>query len=587
MRFRLSLFIFGILALLIMTIVACGGDEEAEPTQVPLATAAPAPTTAPPTRAPAPTTAPVSTAVPAPTRAPVATPIAVPTATPVGMVIKTGGTIRWMPQASTPNLDANHGARTTSQIVEHFYDYPFGWDANLTSQEQMIDTWSVTSDALEYTFKLRDGLTFHDGSPVTSEDLMATIDRWRYSVSSSMPKRLWELAGVPTMEKVDDLTFKLKLNKPFGLWVNYWAGNPTFVMPKEIAEGLTEHDINTDYMGSGPFKFVSWAPGSQIVLERYDDYNSRTDVKDGAAGARLVHVDTLQYMEVPDPASRIAALQTGQGDFTEALPNDFYEVLLGLEGIRTEVVDGWAIPFLATNKLHPPLNNPKSRQALVAATNPELYLRAAYGPPELWTMCPDLFMCKGPWPSKVGQEVYEAPVDMVKAQKLWDEAVEESGFKGKIVLLTNTDFADFYAAALVTKEMLEKLGAEVDFVVSDWAGVISRKVGQVETPPAEGGWHFYQSWGEAWDPIQDTRLGNSWNGGWHNEEGQALIEQFAVAKSPEEAQAIVDELQRIFWYEDPAVIPYGNFSFLIAMLDDVEGYVPHKRIMMDAVWLDR
>jgi peptide/nickel transport system substrate-binding protein len=492
-----------------------------------------------------------------------------------------------MPQASTPNLDANHGARTTAQIVAHFYDYPFGWDNALTSKEQMIESWSMTSDALEYTFTLRAGQTFHDGSPVTSEDLMATVERWRHSVSASMPKRLWDLAGEPAMEKVDNLSFKLKLNKPFGLWINYWAGNPAFVMPKEIAESLEEADINTDYIGSGPFKFSAWVPGSRVVLERYDGYNSRTDPKDGAAGERLVHVDTLEYMEVPDPASRLAALQTKQGDFSEAIPNDFYEVLQDMSGVRVEVVDGWAIPFLATNKLHPPLNNPKSRLALVAATDPEIYLRAAYGPPELWTTCPDLFMCSGQWPSKVGQEVYEAPVDMVLAQQLWDEAVAETGFEGEMVLLTNTDFADFYAAALVTKEILENLGNEVEFFVTDWAGVISRKVGQVETLPAEGGWHFYQSWGEAWDPIQDSRLGTSWNGGWHNEEGQALIEQFASAKSPAEAQAIVDELQRIFWYEDPAVIPYGNFSFLIAMQDDLRGYVPHKRIMLDAVWLDR
>ena len=498
-----------------------------------------------------------------------------------------GGIIRWMPQASTPNLDANHGARTTSQIVAHFTDYPFNWTQELQSKEQMVDTWSWDSDSTTFTFTLRSGMNFHDGTPVTSEDVMASIERWRHSLSASMPKRMWDLSGEPTMSKTDDLTFELRLNEPFALWVSYWAGNPTYVMPRAVAQGLEEQDINTDYNASGPFEFVEWFPGNIVILDRYEGYNPRSDPKDGAAGARIVHVDRLEYIEVPDPATRVAALRTGQGDFSEAIPNDFYQTLLDDSNVRAELIPGWAIPFLATNKLYPPLNNPKSRQALVAATDPEKYLRAAYGPPEMWTKCPDLFMCNGSWPSKVGDDVYSAPVDMEKAKRLWNEAVEESGFTGKIVLLTNTDFADFYAAALITRDILEQLGAEVEFVVTDWAGVISRKVGNLRKEPSEGGWHFYQSWGEAWDPIQDSRLGRTWNGGWPNEEAQGLIERFAFSESREEAQAIVDELQRIFWYEDPAVIPYGTFSYLVGMHRDVQDYTPHKRMMLDGVWLDR
>ncbi len=99
----------------------------------------------------------------------------------------------------------------------------------------------------------------------------------------------------------------------------------------------------------------------------------------------------------------------------------------------------------------PAAQQPKVQTGAGRRHRPEKYLRAAYGPPEMWTKCPDLFMCNGSWPSKVGDDVYSAPVDMEKARRLWNEAVEESGFTGKIVLLTNTDFADFYAAALITR----------------------------------------------------------------------------------------------------------------------------------------
>jgi peptide/nickel transport system substrate-binding protein len=581
--------VISVLAIAMLALVGCGGDEEGtvviQPTARPAAAPATAPATALPAAAPAPTAVPFRAATAVPVAAPVY-PTAVPAQTAPAEP-KKGGVIRWMPQASTPNLDANHGARTTSQIVAHFMDTPFNWNQDLQSKEQMVDAWSWDSDTTTFTFSLRDGMTFHDGTPVTSSDVMASIERWRHSLSASMPKRMWDLSAGPTMSKTDDLTFDLSLNKPFALWVSYWAGNPTFVMPKETADSLEEEDVNTNYNASGPFKFVEWFPGNTVILDRYDVYNPRSDPKDGAAGARIVHVDRLEYVEVPDPATRVAALRTGQGDFSEAIPNDFYQTLLDDPDVRAEIIPGWAIPFLATNKLYPPLNNPKARMALVAATDPEKYLRAGYGAAEMWSKCPDLFMCNGSWPSTVGNEVYSAPVDMEKAKRLWNEAVEESGFTGKIVLLTNTDFADFYAAALITRDILEELGAEVDFVVTDWAGVISRKVGNLHKDPSDGGWHFYQSWGEAWDPIQDSRLGTTWNGGWDNEEAQKLIEQFAFSKSNEEAQAIVDELQRIFWYEDPAVIPYGTFSYLVGVHRDVRNYTPHKRMMLDGVWLDR
>jgi ABC-type transport system substrate-binding protein len=156
-----------------------------------------------------------------------------------------------------------------------------------------------------------------------------------------------------------------------------------------------------------------------------------------------------------------------------------------------------------------------------------------------------------------------------------------------MVLLTNTDYSDFYAAALITKDILEGFGADVEFVVSDWGGVISRKEAHVATAPADGGWHFYHTWGGPNDPVTDGTISTGWNGGWHNAEAQQLIVDFAAAKSTEEAYAAVEALQTIFWTEDPATIPYGWFKFVVGRQDYVQGYVPHKRILMTGIWLDQ
>ena len=83
-------------------------------------------------------------------------------------------------------------------------------------------------------------------------------------------------------------------------------------------------------------------------------------------------------------------------------------------------------------------------------------------------------MCGTAWATEAHSDNYHN-VDKMKAQELWDQAVEATGWDGKMVLLTNPDYPDFYAAALITKRILEDLGEEVDFVVTDWATVISRK----------------------------------------------------------------------------------------------------------------
>lgn len=582
----------------LLGILGCGAAEAPTPQQpaTPLPPAPPQPAPAVATVAPQQPAAPAQPA-PAPTAAQVFQPISPPVqpaVTPVRVreapaqttTIKQGGTIRWAPQATIANLDpVRQTSFVTFSLVRHFYDYPVGYNAKREAGLQMLERWELTSDSREYTFKLREGLAFHNGNPVTSEDVMASIERWK--TTPGTPGTLWDLAGKPTMTMVDARTFKFVTGDVFGLWVPFWASSPTFVMPREVVSRLQVQDINTNYTGSGPFKFVSWVPGNRAIIERNAAYKPRSDAPDGDAGARIAYVDKIEYMEVPDAATKLAALQTRHVDFAEGLPNDFYKTLVDSPSLDVVVIPQWARPGLATNKLNPPLNNPKSRLAILAATDPEKYMRAAYGGPDLWELGPCLWACTAQWGSQVGAEAYKKQVDMEKARRLWKEAVDETGFKGKMVLLTNTDYADFYAAALITKEILESLGAEVDFVVTDWATVISRKEANLRKPPEEGGWHFYHTWQGPLDPITDAAINQAWNGGYHNAKVVELRNKFIRAKSVEEAKAIVDEIQRVFWFEDPAIIPYGWFKFVVAMQDDVEGYRPHNRMMMEGVWLNR
>ena len=602
-RILLLLGIGSIMLLLMVLALACAPapapTQQAAPQPAPVAPQAPAP------QAPQAPQQPAAPAMPAPAApaAAAAAPQVFSPAPPTGRTIATpvrqammeeapdtgpkfGGIFRWTPQASVPNLDPTRQTSfVTHSIVYQWYDYPFGWNLDRVAQEQMVDTWSVNDEATEYTFSLREGLEFHDGNPVTSEDVTASILRWK--TTPGLPGTLWDLAEEPTVEAVDELTFKLNPGKPFGLWIPFWVSLPTYVMPKEGVEPLQISDIMTDYTGSGPFKYVEWIPGNRVVMDRNENYNPRSDAGNGDAGARIAYVDRVINLEVPDAATKLAALQTKQTDFAEGLPNDFYDTIVNSPGIKAVVIPQWARPQLATNKRNAPLTNPKARLAIQAATDPEKYLGAAYGGPDLWDLGPCLWACGAQWGSDIGAEQYYE-VDLEKARALWQEAVAETGFSGKLVLLTNTDYSDFYASALITKEILESLGAEVDFQVSDWATVISRKESANARDTVEDGdWHFYHTWGGPLDPITDSAIGLTWNGGYHNERIIELRDEFLNSTSLEEAKAITEEIQRIYFEEDPATIMYGWFKFVVAMQEDVQGYVPHKRIMMQGMWLDR
>jgi len=571
--------------LALMASIACGSSDAAAPA----AAAAPkAAAAAPKAAAAAAPAAAAKAAAPAASAAAAPKATAVPTARPVVAAAvsgpKKGGHLKWTNQASIGSLDPTRNTSfVTATLVGHWYDFIFTWDSDLIATEQMIDDWSMNADATEYSFTLRDGLAFHTGAPVTSDDVLASIERWRTQVGT--PGVMWDLAK-PTTSKVDDKTFKVSPTQPFGLWVDYWAQDKTNIIPKATLDATGEEETLTDYTGSGPFQHVEWDPGARNLVKRNEAYVPRNEPKDGMAGGRIALLDSFEVLEVPDAATRVAALQTKQVDFTEGLPNDFFGTVSADANLKVHLIPNWAIPNMATNKLWPPLNNPKSRLAILLMTDPAEYMAAGYGDAALWNTCGAIYFCGSTWATDAHTDNYWN-VDKAKAQILWDEAVAESGFEGKMVLLTNTDYSDFYAAALITKRILEELGAEVDFVVTDWATVISRKIANLDKSPQDGGWHIYHSWGGFMDPIGDPRIGKSWNGGWGNERGYKLVEDFSKAKSKADAEKIVDEIQRIYLTEDPPNINYGSFSFLMVMQQDVMDYQPFRNVNIEGVWLDR
>ena len=161
---------------------------------------------------------------------------------------------------------------TTAYIVRNhgymIYDTLFSVDAKLEPKPQMVDTWSVSDDRLTYTFALRDGLNFHDGAPVTSDDVIASLKRW--GVNDTVGKRL--MRALKEFKAVDAKTFQIVLTEPFNYMIKALAkpsSTVPFILPKRVAETPASQQIR-ETIGSGPFVFKQdeWRVGEKVVYEK-------------------------------------------------------------------------------------------------------------------------------------------------------------------------------------------------------------------------------------------------------------------------------------------------------------------------------
>src|SRR5690242_6600601 len=262
---------------------------------------------------------------------------------------------------------------TTAYITrDHGYmvfDTLLATDANFKVQPQMAE-WKVSDDKLTYTFTLRDGLKWHDGAPVTAEDCVASLQRW--GKVDGMGQKLMEYTAA--IEAPDAKTITLKLKQPYGL-VLETIGKPSsvvpFMMPKRVAETPADQAI-TDQTGSGPFKFVKaeFQPGVKAVFEKNTDYVPRKEPPSWTSGGKVVKVDRVEWVTMPDAQTAVNALQSGDIDFMENAPYDMLSVLEANPDLKIDVLNKLGYQTLGRmNFTLPPFDNVKVRRAAFLALN--------------------------------------------------------------------------------------------------------------------------------------------------------------------------------------------------------------------------
>ncbi|MDI1282884.1 MAG: ABC transporter substrate-binding protein [Reyranella sp.] len=371
-------------------------------------------------------------------------------------------------------------SRTHGYLV---YDTLFGLDGNLRPQPQMVDKWSVDPAGLVYTFVLRDGLAWHDGTPVAAEDCAASLKRW--GSRDVMGIKLFSY--IKELSAPDAKTIRMELKRPYGLVLDSLAkpaGIVPFMMPKRVAELPATTQLK-DPTGSGPFMFKAdeWRPGDRVVYVKNPKYVPRAEPPANFAGAKVAKVDRIEWVSISDTQTAVNALENGEVDALEAVAHDLLPLLEKKRGIdvqRGAYANQYA---LRPNWLHPPFNDPRMRLALGYAIDQKGYLEAAVGDPKFWRLCKTYFGCGTPLASDAGTTgLLEGNVEKAKA------LMKEAGYDGRpIVLLQVTDLASLANLGPVAKAQLERVGFKVDMRPADWQSHLARVMRK--EPPEDRGWN--------------------------------------------------------------------------------------------------
>jgi peptide/nickel transport system substrate-binding protein len=307
---------------------------------------------------------------------------------------------------------------------------------------------------------------------------------------------------------------------------------------------------------------AEFQPGVKSVYQKNTDYVPRKEPASWTAGGKVVKVDRVEWITMPDSQTAVNALQSGDIDFMENPPFDLLQVLEANSELKVETLNKFGFQTLGRmNFLLPPFDNVKVRRAALLAMNQKDVLDALVGNPKYYKTCGAFFVCGTPLETDVGAETLLKGNGVAEAKK----ELAGSGYDGTpVVIMAPGDVVTLKAQPIVAAQQLREAGFKVDVQATDWQTVVSRRASQ--KPTNEGGWNmFFTNWvaADVMNPIVNFSIGGRGkNGGWFGWAEDAKIEQlkdaFARSASPDEQKKIAAEIQKEA-YDQVIYVPLGQY----------------------------
>lgn len=469
---------------------------------------------------------------------------------------KRGGILTIATIGEPPTLDQ---MMTPTDIVgtisQHIFETLYAFDDQWQPQPLLASALpTISADGLTYTIPLREGVTFHDGSAMTSVDVVASLNRWLKI--NSKGKQVAEV--VESIAASGDNAVIVKLKSRYSPLVATLS-QASIIIPSEKAT-----DTLTEFVGTGPYKLKERRPDQFIQLVRFDGYKSPEGTPSNYAGKREALAEELRFVPVPDANTRVEGLLAGQYDFTDSLPFSAYDRVAASKAANAVVMpsSGWA--SLNLNMKEGLFTSKELRNAVQAALNPTDMMMAAFANEKFYKVDAPYYPAAFVWNTKAGVARY-GEGDPEAAGAL----LKKAGYKGTpIRLLTSRQYEFHYKMAEVAKVYLEAAGFKVDLQVTDWATLTTRRADPKQ-------WDIFITHSNfPGDPTMLNTISDSYPGWYSSPAKTAAVDAYLSAVSQADKLAAWAKLQTLLFEEAP-LFKVGNFNSLSGVAKGVGGYVPH------------
>ncbi len=462
-----------------------------------------------------------------------------------------GGTLRVAEIGEPLTLDTvATTADLTSTITLPIFEELFTFDAEWRIQPLLASSYTVTKDGLTYTFTLRRSVPFHNGKTMTADDVVSSLNRW-LRVSPRGPS---VNAHVDTVLAAGKDTVVMRLKSRFAPLLAFLAlpNGAAAIMPKEIVDATGAGPLR-QYIGTGPYKFVEWAPDRYVKVARFDQYAARTEPPSGYAGRREALADEIFYYPVSQVATRIAGVQSGDYDVADGINQDAYAALKKDPRVVPEVIRPGSFLTFFFNKKQGLMTNEKLREAVAVALDMKPIMSATFGNPDLYALGPSVYPRGTPWYTTAGEDWYDVH-NVARAKQLMAEA----GYSGQpIRWLTTQQYDYMFKSTVVAASQLQHAGFKVDMQVLEWASVLDHR-----GKPADYDM-FTTSHGFVPDPALITVLNPAYPGWWDTPSKARLFDEFNSATDPQARAGLWAKLQELLYVQAPLVRPGEFFNVVL------------------------
>ncbi len=443
------------------------------------------------------------------------------------------------------------------------YDTLYGTDDAGVVHPQMAEGHVVEEGGRTWRIRLREGLVFHDGTPVLARDCVASIQRW--AGHAIMGKAL--LAATHEMTAPDDQTMVFRMARRFPMLVAALGDRAMQVcamMPARVTQGA-EHQHIREFIGSGPFRFLAGerVPGRLLAYARHEGYVPRpSGVASFTAGPKVAHFARVEWHTMPEPEGALAALRDGRVDWWETPPARAYPDIAAARGLALKLHDhvGY-VGTMRMNHLTYPFSDPAIRRALLRAVDQDAFMAAASGAgPAYRRAGVGFFAPASDMASQVGLSAIPVPAQPEAARA----ALRAAGYKGEpVVVLAISDLPATRAMAALGAEMLARMGFAVETVAVPVRELVGRLLRT--QPSGAGGWSVvfgYWSGMDHWHPGMHRYLraeGLAGEVGWPTSEKlEALRRTWLAAADPAEQRQVAADMQAQA-FEDVPYVPLGKW----------------------------